>query len=115
MSDVLKLVKARMDEKHISLETVAQSIGVSRQSVWSVLNRKTTVTQKGKAGMRDVSFLTVRKILDAVGLEAGAKAVGAADPVAILRVAEETGVSLSALEKILEAAGFELTIKEKTC
>ncbi len=113
MSDALDLIKSRMDEKHISLESVAQKIGVSRQSVWAVLNRKTTVTQKGKAGMRETSFSTIRKILEAVGLEADVKASGNADPERILQAAEETGVGLSTLGKILTAAGFELTVRKK--
>ena len=113
MSDVLDLIKNRMDENHMSLESVAQRIGVSRQSVWAVLNRKATATQKGRAGARETSFSTIRKILDAVGLETGVSASGSADPDKILRVAGETGISLSTLEKLLAAAGFELTFREK--
>ena len=61
----------------------------------------------------DMSFSTIRKILEAVGLEADVQASGSADPERILQAAGETGIGLSTLEKILTAAGFELAVREK--
>jgi len=110
---ITDFIKDYMERHNISLRAVAEKMGVSYQNVWLILNERTEVPGKGKAGRRDPNYLTVKRLMDALGLELEITRCTPMNPQEVLRLAEHENIGFSTLQRVLEAGGFHLAVKEK--
>ena len=110
---ITDFIKAYMERNHISLRSVAEKMGTSYQNVWLILNERSNVPSKGKSGRRDPNYLTVKRLLDTLGLEVEIVRIAPMNPQEILRLAEHENIGFSTLQKVLEAGGFHMQVKEK--
>lgn len=110
---ITAFIKDYMETHDITYRDVAAKMGTSYQNVWLILNDRTDVPTKGKRGRRDPNFLSVKRLLDAIGLEIVIERVSAADPREILRLAEHENIGFSTLQRIMEAGGHKMSVREK--
>ena len=110
---IADFIRAYMERNGITLRDVAARMGTSYQNVWLILNERSSVPLKGKAGRRDPNYLTVKRMLDALGLEIEITPCARIDPREVLRLAEHENVGFSVLQRIMEASGLHMTVREK--
>ena len=110
---ITEFIKDYMARNNIKLRDVAAKMGVSYQNVYMILDNRNSVPKKGKQGRRDPNYLTVKRLLDALGLEIVIEKTAAKDPREILLLAEHENIGFSTLQKVMEAGGHHMTVREK--
>ena len=110
---ITEFIKDYMARNNITLRDVAAKMGTSYQNVWLILNDRTDVPKRGKAGRRDPNYLSVKRLLDALGLEIVVEKSIPKSPQEVLHIAEHENIGFSTLQKVMEAGGLHMTIREK--
>ena len=109
---IADFIKDYMESHRISLREVAENMGVSYQNVWLLLNERKEVPGKGKVGRRDPNYLSVKRLLDAIGLEVVIEQTEPTDPKEVLEMAEHENIGFGTLQKVLTAGGFKMVVQE---
>lgn len=108
--DVIDAIRQQMERKDITLRDAAERVGCSAQNVWTILNRSSPKTPKGK---RKISFKLISDLCNAVGLELRVTRSntekGSGD---ILEIAKDDAIPFNSVVKLLSACGWKLTVRE---
>lgn len=108
MQNITEFIKKIMEERGMTYELLASLSGMSKQNVWDKLNKRACP-----------NFENVKKMLTGMGFEIAVKQKEKLTPFPEMTVnffcaVEDEQISYEIVEKILDALGYELTIREDT-
>lgn len=111
---VSETIREYMSRNRITYREAAERTGCSFQSIWSALNGRAGSRKENGNGTRASTLGSVRKICRGIGLELTVvRTVRTGDPSAVLEEPELQDCPVEQVRAVLNAAGLDITVREK--